>query len=137
MPFENIRMNETATRNLAARMGRWSAQHRKKAILGWLAFVILAVVIGGAVGTNTLADEEQGVGESKQADQIVADAFPEESADESVLVQSTNGVRAGDPQFRAAVNEAIARDLAARRASSRSRAPTRRTGRSPRTAARR
>ena len=26
--------------NLAARMGRWSASHRKTAIFGWLAFVI-------------------------------------------------------------------------------------------------
>ncbi len=28
--------------NFAARAGRWSAQHRKKAIFGWLAFVIVA-----------------------------------------------------------------------------------------------
>ena len=26
--------------NLAHRMGRWSAQHRKKAVFGWLAFVV-------------------------------------------------------------------------------------------------
>ena len=26
------------SRNLGARMGRWSAQHRKTAIFGWLAF---------------------------------------------------------------------------------------------------
>ena len=25
--------------NIAARMGRWSASHRKTAIFGWLAFV--------------------------------------------------------------------------------------------------
>ena len=29
------------SKNLAARAGRWSAQHRKKAIFGWLTFVIL------------------------------------------------------------------------------------------------
>jgi uncharacterized membrane protein YdfJ with MMPL/SSD domain len=98
----------TRTRNVAARMGRWSAQHRKKAFFGWLAFVIAAVMIGGAIGTNTLEDEEQGVGDSGRADRIVADAFPKESADESVLVQSTNGVRTGDPQFRAAVRDAMA-----------------------------
>ena len=28
--------------NVAARMGRWSAGHRKLAIWGWLAFVIVA-----------------------------------------------------------------------------------------------
>ena len=34
---------QTGGENLAARMGRWSAQHRKKAIWGWLAFVIARV----------------------------------------------------------------------------------------------
>ena len=36
--------------NLAARAGRWSAQHRKKAIFGWFAFVIVATLIGGNLG---------------------------------------------------------------------------------------
>ena len=31
------------TRSLAARAGRWSATHRKKAIWGWLAFVLRRV----------------------------------------------------------------------------------------------
>src|SRR5687767_15999910 len=65
------------TRNLAARAGRWSAHHRKKAILGWFAFVILATVLGGMVGQKTLADEDMGNGQSKQADQILeAAGFP-------------------------------------------------------------
>ena len=36
----------------AARAGRWSAQHRKTAIWGWIAFVVVAFVIGGAVGVK-------------------------------------------------------------------------------------
>ena len=55
-------MNEK--RNLAARAGRWSTQHRKKAIIGWLVFVVLAVFVGGSFGTNTLKDDQSGVGES-------------------------------------------------------------------------
>ena len=31
-------------KNIASRAGRWSAQHRRSAILGWFAFVILATV---------------------------------------------------------------------------------------------
>ena len=31
-------------------MGRWSARHRKTAIFGWLAFVIVSFAIGIAVG---------------------------------------------------------------------------------------
>ena len=49
--------------NIAARMARWSAQHRRKAILGWLAFVIAAVAIGGAIGTKTLETYELGFGD--------------------------------------------------------------------------
>ena len=41
------------SRNLAASAGRWSAQHRKTAILGWIVFVVLATVLGGKVGQNT------------------------------------------------------------------------------------
>ena len=99
------REENTVTRktNLAARAGRWSAQHRKKAIFGWLAFVILAVVIGGSVGTRTLTDEEYGIGESGRADTVVRDNFPEQEG-ESVLVQSrAKGVGPGDPAFKAVV----------------------------------
>ena len=32
--------------NLAGRMGRWSAQHRKIAIFGWLAFVFVSFAVG-------------------------------------------------------------------------------------------
>src|SRR6185503_355960 len=36
--------------NLAARMGRWSAAHWKTATFGWLAFVLVAFGLGGAIG---------------------------------------------------------------------------------------
>jgi len=95
------------TKNLAARAGRWSAQHRRKAILGWLAFVIVAVVIGGSVGTKTLDQNEAGVGESGHADRVIDDSFPKK-AGESVLVQ-TKGKDAGDPGFKAAVADVVTR----------------------------
>ena len=37
------------TNTFAARMGRWSARHRKTAIWGWIAFVVVAFVIGNQV----------------------------------------------------------------------------------------
>ena len=39
-------------RNLAARMGRWSADHWKTATFGWLALVVVAFGIGSMVGTK-------------------------------------------------------------------------------------
>ena len=94
--------------NLAARAGRWSTQHRKKAIIGWLVFVVLAVFVGGSVGTNTLKDDNSGVGESGRLDKITGKAFPDE-AGESILVQSKNGARQNDPEFRAAVADVMNR----------------------------
>ena len=85
------------SRNLAARAGRWSAQHRRKAVLGWLAFVIAAVMIGGSIGTKTLDGAEEGVGESGRADKAYEKAFPKETADETVLVQ-TRTATARDPR---------------------------------------
>jgi len=90
-------------RGIAARAGRWSAQHRFKAIGGWLVFVALAVFAGGAVGTETLTDEEYGVGESQQADKALAAGFSD-AADESVIFQGEN---ARSPEFRAAVDQLV------------------------------
>ena len=88
-------------------MGRWSAEHRVKAIGGWLVFVIAAVMIGGSIGTETLADEDYGVGESREADQAVAANYPDR-ASETLLVKSTEGASATDPEFRAVVDDAVA-----------------------------
>jgi uncharacterized membrane protein YdfJ with MMPL/SSD domain len=98
--------------NIAARAGRWSAQHRKKAILGWLAFVIASLVIGGAIGVNTLSEEDSGVGESGRADKALHEAFPQDT-EESVLVQSETA-QATDPAFRAAVGDTVRRLEAAK-----------------------
>ena len=59
--------------NLAARAGKWSAQHRRAAILGWLGFVIAAVVLGGALGTKQIAQDNNCTGESGRAQQALHD----------------------------------------------------------------
>ena len=124
------------TRNLAARAGRWSAHHRKKAILGWFAFVILATVLGGMVGQKTLADEDMGNGESKQADQIVeAAGFPDQTG-ESVLVQGKGDVEGRRPAYTApstTSSRSSSRRSTSTRSRTRSRPRTRAT--SPRTGA--
>jgi uncharacterized membrane protein YdfJ with MMPL/SSD domain len=91
------------SRNLAGRAGRWSAAHRKTAILGWIVFVVVSFMVGGQIGTRTLTLEQSGVGESGTADKIVAGAYPKHH-DELVLVQSTTG-KYTDPAFRATVDD--------------------------------
>jgi uncharacterized membrane protein YdfJ with MMPL/SSD domain len=97
------------SKNLASRAARWSAGHRKTAIFGWLAFVIISVFIAGAVGQQTIAEEDYGNGESKAADKAIAAADFRDAAEEQVLVQGKGSVKIGDPAFTAAVNDTVSR----------------------------
>src|SRR6187397_1686383 len=92
--------------NLAARMGRWSADHWKTATFGWLAFVVVAFALGMA-GTKTIDPNTAGPGESGRMDRVL-DAGFKRPADESVLIQSRT-LRATDPAFHAAVDDVVDR----------------------------
>lgn len=97
------------TRNLAARAGGWSARHPAWAIIGWLVFVVLAVMVAGSVETEKIKEEDQGVGESRQADHAIAAAFPQ-NAEETVLIQGRGaGPTAAQPAFRAVVDDVVRR----------------------------
>ena len=74
--------------NLAGRAGRWSASHWKTAAFGWLAFAVLAVVVAGAVGGREMESWAIANGESRRAEQILAEGDFAIPARESVLVQS-------------------------------------------------
>ena len=94
------------SRNLAARMARWSAQHRKKAIFGWLAFAVVLFAINMTSPMKTIVFETSGPGESGRADTILYEDF-RQPAGEEVLVQS-DSLTANDPAFEAAVQAVIA-----------------------------
>ncbi|MGB2712484.1 MAG: MMPL family transporter [Conexibacter sp.] len=94
-------------RNVAARAAHWSAEHRKAAIFGWLAFVIAAVLLGGAVGQSKIHGADQFSGEAGRAEQTLEDADLRPN-DEHVLVQSGQ-LTFQDPEFRRTVVEMGAR----------------------------
>ena len=98
----------TATRyttNLAARMGRWSASHRKTAIFGWLAFVISAVVIGSGMGQRTIEQNNRNVGQAGRADQVLKKAgFAESGALTEIVVLQDKNATIADARFRSAVD---------------------------------
>jgi uncharacterized membrane protein YdfJ with MMPL/SSD domain len=96
--------------NLAARAGRWSAAHWKTATFGWLAFVLLALAIGGVVGTRELGDNEGIPGESGRMEKVLDESFQTPAA-EIVLVQSDT-LTAESPAFRAAADD-VARTVSA------------------------
>jgi RND superfamily putative drug exporter len=97
-------------RNLAARAGYWSARHRKTAIFGWLAFVVIAFVLGGAIGTKSLADEDTGNGESRLADTAISRAdFPDKDDEQILITARSKDLQASDAQFRAGVETVVAK----------------------------
>jgi uncharacterized membrane protein YdfJ with MMPL/SSD domain len=89
-------------KGVAARAGHWSATHRKKAIGLWIAFVVVALVGGSAVGQRQLTDAESGAGSSKTAEMALQNKNLQDPASESVLVQSRSAT-ADSPQFKAAL----------------------------------
>jgi putative drug exporter of the RND superfamily len=94
-------------RNLAAALGGWSARHRKTAVFGWLLFVALAMLIGGAAGQRNLTDAQEGTGNSAVALQILDDAHIAQPASEMVLVHSATQTT-DSAAFHAAVRDVVA-----------------------------
>src|SRR3954449_4206381 len=99
--------NKQQKRNLAARMGTWSAAHWKTATFGWLALVVGAFALGGQIGTKQTDPNAKGPGESGRMDKIL-DAGFKQPAGESVLIQNRS-LQTGTPAFAAAVHDVVAR----------------------------
>jgi uncharacterized membrane protein YdfJ with MMPL/SSD domain len=91
---------------IAGRLGRWSAQHRAKAVLGWIALVLVAFVAAGT-GEKVLSTAASGSGESARAEQMLDRGGFTQPATEQVLIQ----VR-GRGTIRSAGGDSAARSIA-------------------------
>ena len=96
----------TRSNHTAARIGRWSANHWKTALVGWLVFVVASLAIGNVVGTKYLKTNDTNVGEARKADKIIAAGFKtkEDEQGEIVLIQSKTST-SQDPAFRATIDD--------------------------------
>ncbi len=94
--------------NLAARMARWSGRHRKKAIFGWFAFVLVTFYVGtNVVVQKDISAVDQFSGEAHDAEQALEDAGMRPT-EEVVFVQSDE-LTVEDPEFQAAVEDVTGR----------------------------
>ena len=91
--------------NVAARMSAWSAGHRKTAIIGWLVFVMAALVIGSS-GTKQITNAEGSNGQTAKAEQILTSSGFPDAASENVLVQTRNS-QPDDAALRSAVTQVV------------------------------
>ena len=98
----------TEPRNLSARMAHWSAQHKKIAIFGWLAFCFVAFAFGTmALGVTSLDASNAGVRESGRMDRLLDRDF-KTPAGERVIIQSQT-LTANDPRFAVVVADVLRR----------------------------
>jgi uncharacterized membrane protein YdfJ with MMPL/SSD domain len=95
-------MSSEPSRNLALRAGSWSAGHWKRATFGWLAFAVLAVLVGFTAGTQKMKDSAGASGEAARGLKMLENAGFSTPATESVLVQSKT-LKARDPAFQSAI----------------------------------
>jgi RND superfamily putative drug exporter len=87
---------------IAGRAGHWSATHPKTAIAIWIAFVVIAVMGGSAVGQREITDSEELVRDSSVAAKAIEDRGPAEVVEESFLIESETA-EVGDPGFDAVI----------------------------------
>ena len=87
----------------AARIGRWSATHRKTAIIGWLVFVvgIFGLMSSGVLETQQLTTAESVAGEAGQAEEMLDDAGLKPT-EELIFIQSSTET-ADSPGFAAVI----------------------------------
>ena len=86
-------------------MAHWSGRHRKKAILGWFAFVLVTFYVGSnVIVQKDISAVDQFSGESHDAEQALEDAGMRPT-EEVVFVQSDE-LTVEDPEFQAAVEDA-------------------------------
>ena len=93
--------------NFAARMARWSANHRKKAIFGWLALAVVLFAVSFVSPMKSIVFETSGPGESGRADAILYNDF-KQPAGEAVLIENPS-LSADRPEFKAVVRSVITR----------------------------
>src|SRR5215469_15652650 len=92
--------------NLAGRTGRWSAQHWKTALFGWLSFAVLAMAAGSVVGHVQMRDSQVASGEVARSMAMLEAAGMKSPSVENVLIQSRSET-ARTPAFRTAISRVV------------------------------
>ncbi len=77
--------------SFAHRTARWCALHPWRAILGWVALVAFAVGLATMIPTQETNDADYRLGESGQADAMIASADFDDSDTEHVLISAASG----------------------------------------------
>ena len=100
-------MPRKTPKNLAARMGRWSAYHWKTATFGWLGLILVLFALGGLAGSKSIDANEPGPGESGRMERILDEGF-KQPVDENVFIEHSS-LNVNDPEFTAVIEDVVRR----------------------------
>jgi RND superfamily putative drug exporter len=92
-PAPDVHLNTTARPGRPSRLGRigaWCYDHRRAVLLGWIVGVIAVIAVASAIGSRFLNDFG-GVGQSGQAQTILAQRFPAQAGDDAQVVFHSSG----------------------------------------------
>ncbi|MFC5179253.1 MMPL family transporter [Nocardioides taihuensis] len=93
--------------NLAATICGWSVRHRVAAVVGWIAFVAVSMVLGGYAGQVQMTEDQYTAGESAQFERVLDEHGLRTPASELFLVTTDQPVTT--PQARAVVTDLVDR----------------------------
>jgi putative drug exporter of the RND superfamily len=96
----------TAAPGHLGRIGAWCYDHRRIVLLGWIAGVIAIIAVAATAGSR-FENDFGGVGQSQQAQNILAQRFPAQAGDDAqVVFHSAAPIRA--PAVTARIDRALA-----------------------------
>jgi putative drug exporter of the RND superfamily len=96
-------------RGTVARVARWTTEHRRIVVAGWIVALIVGLVVSGAVGTRYTTSFSLGNTESQRATDLLASDFPAQAGDDDAIVLHARDGRVTDPSIRARVQPVLAR----------------------------
>jgi uncharacterized membrane protein YdfJ with MMPL/SSD domain len=99
---------------IAERLGRWSSEHRAKAIILWIALLLVAVVAAGS-GAKMLSNAGESSGDSAKAERLLENGGFDQPAAEQVLLQVRGAGNIDSAPARAAAREVAAAVIATHR----------------------
>ena len=94
---------------MVARMARWCVQHRRRALVAWVALLLVVLGVAGAVGTRQANQFSLKGTESQRAQDLLGSDFPAQSGDVDQIVFHARHGRITDPAIRGRIAPALRR----------------------------
>src|SRR5437764_1712136 len=94
---------------IVARVARWTTRHRRITIVAWVAILVTALGVSGAVGSHYSNENSLKGTESQRATDLLKRDFPAQAGDSDQIVLHVRDGRVTDPAVQARVKPVLAK----------------------------